>query len=268
MNGSRHITLLLYEYIAGTLPPDQREEVRRHLETCTACLTAHKELQETVHHLRADNDPASALPAAFWQELLNDVSAQLPIRRSRRGAFAWVEEWWTFISIPHHQWVVGMSATAVLVSLLVGSWIIFRSTPAPEQVAATVAPPAREVATPIVNARIRQYLRKSKALLVEVNNMPLQEGVPVDLSIERQASRTLLHEARSLKGLPLDGRSAALISDLEKIQIALANSREQEETHGIRLIRGGIQDENLLFKIRIAETVFERIEDESQSPER
>jgi anti-sigma factor RsiW len=268
MNGSRHITPLLYEYCAGTLPPDQHEEVRRHLESCSACMNALRDLQEIINRLPADGDPASTLPAAFWQELLNDVTSQLPARPRNHTPFAWIEEWWAFISIPRHQWTIGLSATALLVMLLVGSWFIFRSTPIPVQVAATLTPSAKVASPPVVNARLRQYLRKSKALLVEVNNMPLKEGVPVDLSVERQASRALLHEARSLRDLPLDGRSVALISDLEKIQLALANSREQEEIHGIRLIRGGIQDENLLFKIRIAETVFERMEDESQGIKR
>ena len=267
MNGSRHFRLLLYDYIAGSLPQEQVDEVRRHLEVCAACRKALGELQKTVQALPADNDPASTLTSAFWQELLNDVSVQLPDRRRNRLTPAWLDDWWAFISIPRHQWVVGLSATAVLLALLAGSWFILRPGPAPEQVAA-VTHPAQGNTTPVANTRLRQYLRKSKALLVEVNNMPLQEGVPVDLSLERQASRDLLHEARYLKDLPLDGRSAALISDLEKIQIALANSREREEIHGIRLIRGGIQEENLLFKIRIAETVFERIDDDTQSPGR
>lgn len=267
MKGSRHIRLLLYDFAAGALPPDQLEMVRDHLAKCAECRKAHDELRAVVRNMPPDSDPASALPPAFWKELLNDVGAQLPARRKLRILPAWLRDWWEFISVPRHQWIVGVTATAMLVALLAGSWFILRPDHAPEQVVAA-SPSTHEATPPVVNTRLRQYLRKSKALLVGVNNMPLREGVPVDLSVEREISRDLLHEARYLKDLALDGRSAALISDLEKIQITLANSREREEIHGIQLIRGGIQEENLLFKIRIAETVFERIDDETQSSDR
>ena len=92
--------------------------------------------------------------------------------------------------------------------------------------------------------------------------MKLNENQQVDLSAERKYSRALLQEARYLKNQPMDNRSAKLIGDLEKILIQLANAKDQGDAPDVEIIRGGIHQENLLFKIRVAESVF----DSSRTP--
>ncbi len=263
MNGHRRIHHLLYDYAVGQLDHERHTLVQRHLESCAECREESAELRAMLESLPAESNPSADLPPAFWQELLNDVSARLPLRPHRRIIPAWISDWLEFISIPRHQAIVGAATVLVLGAIISGMWFAFRHEPVHYTIA-TATPGAIKPTTPAVNTRLKEYLRKSKVLLVGLNNMPLQEGTVVDLSLERTTSRALLHEARYLKDQPIDGRSAALISDLEKIQIALANSREREDIPGVRLIRGGIQDENLLFKIRIAETVFTRLEEETR----
>jgi hypothetical protein len=263
MNSHRHIRLLLYDYAAGQLEPERYTLVQHHLERCTGCREECAELQAMLQRLPAEPNPAASLPPAFWQELLTEVTAQLPARPKRRITPVWFSDWMEFISIPRHHAIIGTATVLVLGAILSGMWFAHRPEPAPTQTAAAT-PAASRPPAPAVNTRMKDYLRKSKALLVGLNNMPLEKGSTVDFSVERTTSRALLHEVRYLKDQPLDGRSAALISDLEKIQIALANSRGRDDIPGLRLIRGGIQEENLLFKIRIAETVFTRLEDETQ----
>ena len=258
MNGHRTVHLLLYEYIAGTLDEHRHMLVQQHLDSCPECTKDCAGLRMMLEMLPGDPDPAADLPPAFWAKLLNDVTAQLPARRGKTAVPAWIAEWWRFFSLPRHQAVAGAAALLALVAIVAGTWTSLRHEPVHEP-AVVAAAPASSVQT-AVDARLKKYLRKSKALLVELNNMPLREGDPIDLSLERTTSRALLQEARYLKTQPLDGMSAALIADLEKIQTALANTRDREEVPGVQLIRGGIQDENLLFKIRIAETVFTSIE--------
>jgi hypothetical protein len=263
----REIRTLLYDYIAGTLTPDTTLAVKEHLDECAACRKEYDGMRAALDLMPAHADPATGLPSAFWTELLNEVTAHLPAQRKQRAVPSWATDWFAFVATPRHQAAIGVITLLVVATIVAGSWLILRQEPMPVQVAA-VTQPAKPTATPVVNKRMKQYLRRSKALLVGINNMPVAEGTPVDLSLERSTSRELLQEARFLKDQPLDGRSAALINDLEKIQIALANSREREELPGIRLIRGGIRNENLLFKIRIAETVMEKIDDENVPPPR
>jgi hypothetical protein len=61
-----------------------------------------------------------------------------------------------------------------------------------------------------------------------------------------------------LRQLPLDDRSVRLLSDLQKIQIELANLDASYSAPEVELIRHGIRRENLLFKVRVSETLYER----------
>ena len=263
MSSHRRIRLLLYDYAAGQLERERHTLVQRHLEGCAECKEECAELRAMLEKIPTGSNPAADLPPGFWQKLLDDVSARLPVRPKRQSIPTWVTDWVEFISMPRHQVIVGGATVLVLCVLIWGTWFAPKQEPGHKQIAAAT-PVSTTPPVPAVNARLKNYLRRSKVLLVELNNMPFEEGTDVDLSLERTTSRALLHEARYLKDQSLDGRSAALISDLEKIQIALANSREREDVPGLRLIRGGIQEGNLLFKIRIAETMFTRLEDETQ----
>jgi len=99
------------------------------------------------------------------------------------------------------------------------------------------------------------YLRQSQMLLVGVTNMPIDEGQLPDLTIERETSRHLVEEARMLKQQSLDDRSVRLINDLQKIQIELANMDPRNDLPTMELVRSSIERENLLFKIRMEETI-------------
>jgi hypothetical protein len=261
MSIHRTTQLLLYDYISGSLPEGPRSEVEQHLQQCSACREIHEDMQKSHAALPTDSNPAGTLPSAFWQELLNDVSAQLPAKTHRRIIPAWLSDWFEFMAVPRHQVVIGTVSVVVLLAAIAGSWFVMRHDPIPDQIA-VVAPPAKAAPIPTVNKRMKQYLRRSKALLVGINNMPLAEGTPVDLSLESNTSRELLQEARYLKDQTIDEKSAALIGDLEKIQIALANNNDRQGLPRLQLIRGGIREENLLFKIRIAETLYERLDNE------
>jgi hypothetical protein len=254
--------MLMYDFIDGALAEDEAALVGRHLAECAACSQMLVELQSALVDLPQQKDPAAGLPSSFWPELMNDVVARLPAHPRRAITPGWITDWLEFISVSRHLWVVGSAVMLLLLAAMTGTWVILRHEEPQPQVAA-VSRPATTPGVPAVNTRLKQYLRKSKALLVGINNMSLQKGAPVDFSLERSTSRSLLHEARYLQDQPLDRRSADLLKDLQKIQTALANSSEREGLPEIRLIRGGIQEENLLFKIRIAETVYERIDDDS-----
>ncbi len=263
MNEHRQIQLQIYDYLTAGLTPEDDAAVRTHLQRCVSCRESCDELRTFLAALPGPVDHASELPPAFWTELLNDVTARLPERKAEKALPHWLRDWLEFVTLPRHQWVIGCAVTLLLLGALTGTWLAMRHDAQPAQ-SAVVAVLPDKVPVPAVNARLKQYLRKSKALLVGINNMPLAGGTTVDLSLERSMSRSLLHEARYLEEQPLDDRAAALLRDLEKIQIALANSNEREEIPGFQLIRGGIQEENLLFKIRMAETVYERIDDDRQ----
>jgi hypothetical protein len=103
-------------------------------------------------------------------------------------------------------------------------------------------------------------------LFVGLTNMKLHDDENIDLSAERKVSRQLIHEARYLKTQPIDERSAQLIGDLEKILIELANMKEENDISNVEIIRGGIHQENLLFKIRMAESLYDSVSSTNTQP--
>lgn len=130
----------------------------------------------------------------------------------------------------------------------------------PPHASEPVVPAVTESAPDQTNAtrvRMEQYLRKSKVLLIGLTNADPGESSSIDLSAERQASRQLMHEARYLETQPIDPRSARLIDALDKILIELANMKEHENLPDVEVIRTGIHHENLLFKIRMAESIYD-----------
>jgi hypothetical protein len=129
--------------------------------------------------------------------------------------------------------------------------------PAPDII--NVKPPTLE-STQLteMDKKIGQYFRKSKTLLIGISNMNLESDHPVDLSTERKVSRQLVDQVRYLREQPMDINSAKLIGDLERIQIELANLKENNDNPQIEMVRNGIHKENLLFKIRMAESRYDQ----------
>ncbi len=105
--------------------------------------------------------------------------------------------------------------------------------------------------------RMSQYLRKSKILLIGIANLKTDEGQPVDLSVEQRTSRELVREARYLKQRPLNPRVDQLVDEMSRILIELANVTKDKQVPNMEIIRSGIHQENLLFKIRMAEAVYD-----------
>jgi hypothetical protein len=102
-------------------------------------------------------------------------------------------------------------------------------------------------------AEVRDYFERSRTLLIGVANIPAADGDKIDLSVERTAARGLVRQARYLGDKPLDSRSQELIRELERVLIELANMEEQADVPEVEMIRTGMHQQNLLFKIRMAE---------------
>ncbi|HLX12472.1 MAG TPA: hypothetical protein VKS81_06625, partial [Bacteroidota bacterium] len=59
------------------------------------------------------------------------------------------------------------------------------------------------------------------------------------------------------EGQRLDPHSAKLVGDLQKILIELANMKDQGNAPNVEIVRSGVQEENLLFKIRMEEQSYQ-----------
>jgi hypothetical protein len=248
------VTRDLYDYLTGSLDADARQKVEQHLSTCRRCAAERDELELTLNAFRAPADvPSDARPDAYWERFADGVERRRRALRAPSRASVWesLRSYLVFHPAP------ALAAGAACVVVLVGLFFLGRMT-AP--VAPVQAPALSADERPTVvpaNDRLERYLRRSKILLVGLTNMKHEPGRSIDLSAEREVSRDLIKEARYLREQDIDRRSERLIDDLNKILIELANLEDDHDLPDVEIIRGGIHQENLLFKIRMAELMHD-----------
>ncbi len=255
----RRVHRLLYEYVRNETMPGEDALVEKHIARCSRCASELEDLQKGFHVVPSTGiNPADDLPEEFWLRFVDEVDRRIDDARPvKKPSFR--EEWDAILSflVARQRWVVGLSgavASIVVVLLIVNPF----NSPTVTKVKPVVAEPVQPRQDIMqVNSRAGDYFRKSQALLVGISNMRIENNRPVDFSAEQQLSRELVHEARYLKQQPLDYRSVKVVGDVEKILIQLANAGAHQELPDFELIRAGIHQENLLFKLRMAESIYD-----------
>jgi hypothetical protein len=259
---------LLYEYMRGELPRDEMTGIRDHLDSCGRCAREADEIRAAIGLTEGRiSAPSDQRPAEYWDNFAGAVERRIQTGATHTGratvsVFDAVAGFFRFRPAPVAV-LGGALALGVCVLVLLRSFHgpDAQSTSPAGMEEKTVQPAYsagvedRPVQVLPVDARIGDYFRKMKVLLVGITHLKSDEEHPVDLSSESKVSRELLDQARYLKNQPLDIRSAKLIDDLQKILIQLANTRGEDGRPNVEIIRNGIHRENLLFKIRMAEAL-------------
>jgi len=244
---SRHVRHLLDEYAAGELTPEAARSCDEHIAGCPSCRADLREIREAraVLH-RGLTLPSEERDEEFWRAFASSVEARLGTP-ARRNPFAdAAARMAAFIHANRRPLLAGSGALAAA-ALAAFFWLRI---PAPGEPALAGGTGIADTAA----AKLHDYLQRSKVLLIGVENARSAGGAPPDLSLERRQSRALVTEARLLRGEPLDARSARLVRELEKIMIQLSNTDERRD---VEIVRTGVRQNNLLFKIRMTESVLE-----------
>lgn len=254
----RKARTLMYDYLCGEIDSSLRQRVERHLAGCQACSEEVVSMKQIIDMTRSQaHTPNKARSAEYWERFAVSVEERI-IRSSgvREETTIRLREIINEFFFYRRRSAV-LLAGGLILGILAGVYMFRPVTPPShkEQLAEVVKE------SPVIPAmesnRMQKYFRKSKMLLVGIENMKQQHSDNVDFTVERNASRELLDEARMLKYQPVDGRSAKLMLDLEKILIELANIKSEGGLPNVEIVRGGIQQENLLFKIRMAESTYD-----------
>ena len=277
----------LYDYLAGTLEPQTRAAIETHLLACSECQKDLVLLREALALVpKPEKDPADARSQAFWDAFPLHVDQAIRARHPRRsmGLVRHIGDAVLSFAVMRRGQIALASAAAGLCILALVLYLrpvtspiaqenrhdtttsLAASSPqtttaASEEVQpppSSIRPSARPTATTVSADRVSDYLRKSKILLIGVANLREDEDSTPDLSAERSVSRALVKEARYLSREPgLNPKAKELIDELNRVLIQLANLSERDDASGIEIVRGGIRQENLLFKIRMAENAIE-----------
>jgi len=258
----RKIRLSLYDYARGEVDETMRGLVSLHLAECDRCRGELEELQSVIAITgRARRSPSGERGEEFWREFPFAIEEKLAQPQAAKRNLADMFRDFMRPLFVYRRRSAGFLAAGLALGVIAGIMLTQKpDSPPLQEVAQNVARPEATPAStaPVLEVdRMQRYFRKSRMLLVGIENMKTAADGQVDFAVERHASRELLQEARYFKYQPLDSRSAKLIGDLEKILIELATIKEETGLPNVEILRGGIQQENLLFKIRMAEAIYD-----------
>lgn len=244
----------LYDFLQNELSAEEGKRIEHHLAACKSCTNELNQLRQALALLPSpSDDPAAGKGKEFFDALALRVENEISRRQTQRTNVLteFAQKIRSFIAFrPSYAYAFAGTLAAVVLAVL----FVVRQPEQPIEYAANEERPSDyELAHLQTQQRMSNYLQKSKTLLVGIANMKHNEGQETDFSAERRLSRNLVHEARYLKSQPMDDRSARLLQDLQKILVELANLEETNDVPNVEMIRSGINQENLLFKIRMAE---------------
>ncbi len=244
----------LYDFLQNQLSVDETKSIEHHLAACRACSEELNQLRQALALLPSpSSDPPERKGKEFFEALAMRIEQEI-----RRLQSPWLNPFAEFAEKirslvtlrPAYAYAFGGTMAAAVLAVV----FFVRQPEQPVEYAGNEKQfTDYELVHLQTQQRMSSYLQKSKTLLVGIANMNQNDHGDADFTAERRLSRNLVHEARYLKSQPMDERSARLLQDLQKILVELANLEETNDVPNVEMIRTGIDQENLLFKIRMAE---------------
>ncbi len=221
----------------GDLPP----ESNAHLLNCQECRVELARLKELLDAIRSAETPAR--PPSYGREVWARLESSLPAQSTT---------WW------RRRWVLAPAAAAVLAASFLGGMLTVQIRNHGEgHQGSQLAQPASskglsdEDRRRFFLAAMSDHLDRSEILLAQlVNGNPAE----ADVSKERARARDLLDENRLLRetaSLSGDEAHAALLSDLERVFLDLANMPGRLSPSEMSELRRRVEDQQLLFKVRV-----------------
>ncbi|HET9792021.1 MAG TPA: hypothetical protein VFR08_12015 [Candidatus Angelobacter sp.] len=209
--------------------------VAQHLGECAACRAEFERVQSLLQHIEPIQIPEPS--AAFEEKTWLNIRDRLP---EKRGWTAWLQS--------PKEWALAGSMVALLVAAFVAGrfW--------PHAGTVTPAPPVIANSNPqqVVLVAVGNHLERSEMLLVEIMN---SDGkAPLDFSNEQERARDLLdanHLYRVSAQQSGDPKIAHLLDQLGRVLAEVANGPEKMSPEDLKEIRGRIESEGLLFKVRV-----------------
>ena len=201
-------------------------ELRRHLTDCDECRRSFESLRELLDSIR--NYPVPERSASYGHEVWARLLPHLAERRQRS---VWLR-WWT----------VG-PAFAVLIAMAFFAGMLIQQRRQPG-----ISLEARDR---ILLLTMSDHLERSQIVLTALLNG--EPGSP-DWSDQRDRARDLIAENRLLRQTANragEAGHAALLDELERVLLDVANSPSDITPAELDNLRREIESEGLLFKVRV-----------------
>lgn len=230
---------------------DRPDEASHHLEQCPVCRSELQRVQQLLQAIGPFEVPEP--PAGFEDRTWLNLRDRLPSKRS--GSLRW-------LASPPRWAVAGAVAVLLAVGFLAGRYVSWHNPPkAPDN--AKNGNPER-----VILVAVGDHLERSQMLLVEImNNDATDAG---GLSAEQKQARDLLdanHLYRMSAQRTGDPQVERLLDELGRVLTEIADSPSGLSAPELQQIRGRIQSEGLLFKVRVVGSeVNSRVRRQEQRP--
>jgi len=229
----KHLTeeqLVLYRYGEA----DDLAGIREHLASCSSCRVNYQSLCDAlgvVDRLKVP-ERSEDYGAEVWQRL----RSRLPDRPGYR--------WQAFL--PPSRWV----AVGSVAALMVLAFLIGRFWPRPE-----VAPPqlvSEQVRHRILLFEVGEHLERSQMALIEFVNAEVQ--TTLDIGDQQSRVRELITSNRIYRQAAIGAGEfalAAVLEELERVLLEVANSPSTISAGDFNQIRRRIAEGEIIFKVRV-----------------
>jgi hypothetical protein len=202
-------------------------ESLRHLDRCPTCKTQFDRIKASL-----DNFPEYPAPErtdSYGNDVWLRLLPRLPAKNRRRPWLNW--------------WTMAPAFASLVVIAFVAGMLTQRNHQAP-----AITAEARER---VLLMAMSDHLERSQILLLE-----LAHAAPgaSELQTERTRARDLVTENRLLRDTATsagDASRAALLDDLERVLLAVANGPASEGAEDLDALKARIQGNDLLFKVRV-----------------
>jgi hypothetical protein len=224
-----------------------RDTAAAHINSCAECQAELNRLAEMLAAYQAlpVPDPGEEYGPRVWQQ----IAPRLQEKRSH---------WWQVFLEPRRLTAAGLVAALLLVAFLAGRV----SKPVDHGDAALTAEQVRQR---VLLLAVGEHLGRSEMVLMEIANAE-PEGASmkqVNLSSQRRRAEELLEENRLYRQTALqegDTGIANVLDELERVLLDVAHSPGNVTPAQFKSIRQRIDDDGLLFKVRVLTKEIERRE--------
>ena len=231
----------------------ERDTAAAHINSCAECQAELNRLAEMLAAYQAlpVPDPGEDYGRRVWQQ----IAPRLQEKRSR---------WWQVFLEPRRLTAAGLAAAFLLVAFLVGR-VSKRVTPAGGEVTTTAIANEARVRERVLLLAVGEHLGRSEMVLMEIANAEPQGASvkQVNLSSQRRRAEELLDENRLYRQTALqegDMGIANVLDELERVLLDVAHSPGKVTPAQFKSIRQRIDDDGLLFKVRVLTKEIERRE--------
>jgi hypothetical protein len=217
---------------------EDQAEAAQHLSDCSSCRGEFERVQSMLQQIGPVEVPEPF--AAFEEKTWLNLRDRLPEKHS----------WSAWLQSPK-QWALAGS----MVALLVAAFIAGRYWPhanAVKNQPSVIANDKPVNPQQVVLVTVGGHLQRSEMLLVEIMNS--DASAPLDFSAEQGRARDLLdanHLYRVSAQQAGDPKIARLLDELGRVLAEVANGPKEMSPGDLKEIRGRIESEGLLFKVRV-----------------